>query len=110
MLAASIPSWTIGPHAYQGAAVSLMEFVPDVDATVKTALHRAPKWSGRSRTSLWRPMGTIETPFGHQWYVATHVEDVPPRGDEQAGRGGDGEEVCLAAAAARSGSPSRVDP
>jgi PhnB protein len=23
-------------------------------------------------------MGTIEDPFGHGWYVATHVEDVPP--------------------------------
>ncbi len=23
-------------------------------------------------------MGTIEDPFGHQWSVSTHVEDVPP--------------------------------
>jgi PhnB protein len=22
--------------------------------------------------------GTFEDPFGHQWDVATHVEDVPP--------------------------------
>jgi PhnB protein len=29
-------------------------------------------------------LGTIEDPFGHQWHVATHVEDVPP--DEMAKR------------------------
>ena len=23
-------------------------------------------------------MGTIEDPFGHQWHVGTHKEDVPP--------------------------------
>ena len=23
-------------------------------------------------------MGGITDPFGHQWYVATHVEDVSP--------------------------------
>ena len=27
--------------------------------------------------------GTFEDPFGHQWTVATHVEDVPP---EEMGR------------------------
>ena len=29
-------------------------------------------------------IGTIEDPFGHRWYVTTHVEDVPP--DEIARR------------------------
>jgi PhnB protein len=23
-------------------------------------------------------LGSFEDPFGHQWNVATHVEDVPP--------------------------------
>jgi PhnB protein len=23
-------------------------------------------------------MGGIEDPFGHQWYVGTHIEDVSP--------------------------------
>jgi len=23
--------------------------------------------------------GTIEDPYGHVWYVATHTEDVPPK-------------------------------
>lgn len=28
--------------------------------------------------------GTIADPFGHRWYISTHVEDVPP--DEIARR------------------------
>ena len=23
-------------------------------------------------------MGTIQDPFGHQWHVGTHIEDVTP--------------------------------
>jgi PhnB protein len=73
------------PHAYGGAAVSLMVYVPNVDETVKTAI--------ASGATVVRPvenqfygdrMGTLEDPFGHRWYVATHVEDVPP--DEMARR------------------------
>ncbi len=54
------------PHAYGGSAVSLMVYVPDVDATVQTAIAGGAK-------VVRRP-----DPFGHRWYVATHVEDVPP--------------------------------
>jgi PhnB protein len=74
-----------GPRAFGGAAVSLHLYVPDVDATVKTAVAAGAK--------LLRPVedkfygdrtGTIEDPFGHHWHVATHQEDVPP--DEMARR------------------------
>lgn len=73
------------PSAYGGSAVSLMVYVPDVDATVATAT--------AAGATILRPvenqfygdrMGTIADPFGHRWHVATHVEDVPP--DEMAKR------------------------
>jgi len=67
-----------GPHAYKGAAVSLMVYVQDVDATVKTALASGAKVIRPVENQFYGDrMGTIEDPFGHQWYVATHVEDVP---------------------------------
>lgn len=67
-----------GPHAYKGAAVSLMVYVQDVDATVKTALASGAKVIRPAENQFYGDrMGTIEDPFGHQWYVATHVEDVP---------------------------------
>jgi PhnB protein len=74
-----------GPHAYKGAAVSLMVYVSDVDATVKTAIASGAKVIRAVENQFYGDrMGTIEDPFGHRWYVATHVEDVPP--DEMAKR------------------------
>jgi len=67
-----------GPHAYKGAAVNLMVYVQDVDATVKTALASGAKTIRPVENQFYGDrMGTIEDPFGHQWHVATHVEDVP---------------------------------
>lgn len=73
------------PHAYGGAAVSLMVYVEDVDTTVKTALAEGAKLTRPVENQFYGDrLGTIQDPFGHQWHVATHVEDVPP--DELARR------------------------
>jgi PhnB protein len=67
------------PRAYGGAAVSLMVYVPNVDDTVKTASAAGAKIVRQVENQFYGDrMGTIEDPFGHRWYVATHVEDVPP--------------------------------
>jgi PhnB protein len=67
------------PKAYGGSPVSLLVYVPDVDATVKKAVGAGAK--------LVRPLedkfygdrsGVIEDPFGHSWMLATHIEDVSP--------------------------------
>jgi PhnB protein len=67
------------PKTIGGSPVSLMLYVEDVDATVGKAVEAGAK--------LLRPVadqfygdrtGGIEDPFGHAWYVATHVEDVAP--------------------------------
>lgn len=73
------------PHAYGGAAVSLMVYVEDVDTTVKNALAEGAKLTRPVENQFYGDrLGTIQDPFGHQWHVATHVEDVPP--DELARR------------------------
>jgi PhnB protein len=73
------------PHAFGGSAVNLMVYVPDVDATVKTAIAAGAKVVRPVENQFYGDrMGTIEDPFGHRWHVATHVEDVPP--DEMAKR------------------------
>jgi PhnB protein len=67
------------PHAYGGSAVSLMVYVPDVDATVQAAVAAGAKVVRKVENQFYGDrMGTLEDPFGHQWHVATHVEDVPP--------------------------------
>jgi len=76
------------PHAYGGSAVSLMLYVPDVDATVATAIAGGGKVVRQVENQFYGDrMGTIEDPFGHRWHVATHVEDVPP--EEMAKRAAD---------------------
>ena len=67
------------PHAYGGSAVSLLVYVPDVDTTVKTAIAAGAKVVRPVENQFYGDrMGAIEDPFGHQWSVSTHVEDVPP--------------------------------
>ena len=67
------------PQTIGGTAITLMFYVPDVDAqfakavaaggTVKQAL-KDQFYGDRS--------GTITDPFGHIWTIATHKEDVSP--------------------------------
>lgn len=67
------------PHAFGGTAVSLMVYVEDVDSTVKTALAEGAKLTRPVENQFYGDrLGTLQDPFGHQWHVATHVEDVPP--------------------------------
>jgi PhnB protein len=68
-----------GPRAFGGSPVSLMVYVPDVDATVKTAVAGGAKVVRPIEDMFYGDRtGTIEDPFGHRWHVATHIEDVPP--------------------------------
>ena len=50
--------------------------------------------------------GTIEDPFGHQWHVGTHKEDVPP--DEMQRRAAAMAKIRLIAAFARGSITCRV--
>jgi PhnB protein len=67
------------PGAFGGAAVSIMLYVPDVDATVKNAVANGAKIVRAVEDKFYGDRtGTIEDPFGHHWHVGTHKEDVPP--------------------------------
>src|SRR5215831_9187224 len=67
------------PRTVGGSAVSIMLYVNDVDATVKTAVAEGAKLLHPLDGKFYGVrMGTIEEPFGHHWHVRTHKEDVPP--------------------------------
>src|ERR1700744_102308 len=78
MLADEAPSHNaLAPRSVGGTPVSLMLYLEGVDAVVEHAV-------GLGAT-LERPVadqfygdrsGGIVDPFGHRWYIATHVEDV----------------------------------
>jgi len=67
------------PESYGGSAVGLMLYVPDVDETVKRAVGAGAKLDRTVEDKFYGDrMGSIIDPFGHIWYIATHVEDVSP--------------------------------
>jgi len=67
-----------GPQTIGGSPVSLMLYVEDVDATVERAVEAGAKLKRPVADQFYGDRtGGIEDPFGHVWYVATHVEDVP---------------------------------
>ena len=66
-----------GPQSLGNTPVGLMLYVEDVDAVVARAIA-----AGATETFAVADqfhgdrMGGIKDPFGHVWYVATHIEDV----------------------------------
>jgi PhnB protein len=68
-----------GPRSIGGSPVTLMLYVEDVDAVVGRAVEAGAKLKRPVADQFYGDRtGGIEDPFGHVWYVATHVEDVPP--------------------------------
>ncbi|HEX8352990.1 MAG TPA: VOC family protein [Pyrinomonadaceae bacterium] len=66
------------PRAFGGSPMSLMLYVEDVDSTVSQAVEAGAKLTRPVENQFYGDRtGGLEDPFGHAWYVATHVEDVP---------------------------------
>ena len=67
-----------GPKALGGTPVSLMIYVEDVDKVFPQALAAGAKEQRPLVNQFYGDRsGTLLDPFGHQWTVSTHIEDVP---------------------------------
>jgi PhnB protein len=67
------------PQTYGGTPVSIVLYVPDVDAVASQAVAAGAKVQRPVRNEFYGDRtGTFEDPFGHVWTIATHVEDVSP--------------------------------
>jgi PhnB protein len=67
------------PQAFGGSPISLLIYVEDVDALVKQAVRAGAKLTRPVADQFYGDRtGGLEDPFGHAWYIATHVEDVAP--------------------------------
>jgi PhnB protein len=67
----------VGPQTLGGAAVSLMLYVPDVDATFARAVANGATVQRPVADQFYGDrVGTLVDPFGHVWSIATHREDV----------------------------------
>jgi PhnB protein len=78
MLADEFPEMNhLGPNTRGGPTSSIVLYVEDVDTSFKKALDAGAKEQRPVENQFWGDrMGTLTDPFGHQWSLATHVEDV----------------------------------
>lgn len=85
MLADEFPAMNVrGPKTIGGTPVSLMLYVENVDEVFTRAIAAGAKELRPLQNQFYGDRsGTLEDPFGHQWTVATHVEDVTPAEIEQ---------------------------
>ena len=68
-----------GPKSVGGTPVTLHVYVEDADGVFERAIEAGAKALRPVEDQFYGDrLGSFEDPFGHQWNVATHVEDVPP--------------------------------
>ena len=66
------------PKALGGTTGGLFLYVPDVDTAFRRAVEAGCKVLMPVTDMFWGDrFGKLEDPFGNQWTMATHVEDVP---------------------------------
>jgi PhnB protein len=67
------------PQTLGGSPVSILLYVEDADAQAKLAVAAGAKVVRPVKDQFYGDRsGSFEDPFGHQWHIATHVEDVAP--------------------------------
>jgi PhnB protein len=88
MLADAFPQASGRPPTELGAtSVSIFLYVDDVDAVVQRAVDAGATVTVPVDDMFWGDRyGKITDPFGHEWEIATHVEDVEPEEMERRGR------------------------
>jgi PhnB protein len=65
------------PQAFGGSPVSFLIYDEDVDKLVEQAIAAGATLKRAVADQFYGDRtGGVEDPFGHVWYIATHVEDV----------------------------------
>lgn len=74
------------PESLGGTGSSLYLYVEDADAVFRKAVGAGAKIKGPVQDMFWGDRcGAVIDPFGHEWSIATHKEDVPPGEMERRG-------------------------
>jgi PhnB protein len=76
------------PQHYGGSPISVLLYVENADATVNTAVAAGAKVTRPLKDEFYGDRAaTVADPFGHQWYVHTHIKDVSPEELHRAAAG-----------------------
>lgn len=69
----------LSPATLKGSTAGVMLYVADVDASFKRAVDAGATAVMPPQDMFWGDrFGSLVDPFGHQWSIATHKEDVAP--------------------------------
>jgi PhnB protein len=80
-------SSTKPPTELGGTSASIFMYVEDVDAVVEKAVDQGATVTMEVEDQFWGDrFGSITDPFGHNWSIATHVEDLTPEEIEERGK------------------------
>lgn len=67
------------PKSLGGSPVSIFLYVEDVDSVFNQAVSAGAKANMPPQDMFWGDrFGKLTDPFGHEWALATHIEDVAP--------------------------------
>ena len=67
------------PETLRGTPVGLFLYLEDVDAAFKRAVNAGAKEQQAPQDMFWGDRyAKVADPFGHEWQLATHKEDVTP--------------------------------
>jgi len=80
MLADPMPQSTVKPpKELGGTSVGIFLYVEDVDEVVRQAIDAGGTVTMAVEDQFWGDrFGVVADPFGHQWQIATHKEDLSP--------------------------------
>ncbi|MBS1808202.1 MAG: VOC family protein [Acidobacteria bacterium] len=68
-----------GVQSYGGSPIGIMLYVEDSDALFAQAVAAGAKVEREIKDQFYGDRsGTVVDPFGYQWTISTHVEDVAP--------------------------------
>lgn len=76
------------PKSYGGSPISVLLYVENVDALVGQAASAGGKITRPIKDEFYGDRAaTLVDPFGHTWYVHTHIKDVSPEEMKKAMQG-----------------------
>ena len=80
MISDEFPEWgAASPETLGGSPVMIHLYVDDADATVAQAEAAGARVAQPIADQFYGDRGAkLINPFGHKWWIATHIEDVPP--------------------------------
>jgi PhnB protein len=69
----------LSPQSLNGSPVTVHLYVENADASYQKAVNAGAKATMPLANMPWGDrFGKLKDPFGHEWSIATHIEDVSP--------------------------------